>query len=89
MILEPAQRLQKSQLLGRLQMGNTHVTAHRETVLHASVQIDLVGLAGLAQNALGLVAVLGGPDVIDFCKVSFGFSQVLSQLGDGSYLRQQ
>lgn len=48
MILEPAQRLQKSQLLGRLQMGIAHVAAHRETVLHASVQVDLVGLAGLA-----------------------------------------
>lgn len=33
----------------------------------ATVEVDLPGLAGLDEGVLGLVAELGGEDLVDFC----------------------
>lgn len=45
------------------------VGADGEAVRHTAVQVDLPGLAGFDQGLFGLVAELGGEDLVDFCFV--------------------
>jgi hypothetical protein len=45
-------------------MLNARITANREAVHNTAVKIDLVWLLGLNQDGLGLVALLGGEDIV-------------------------
>lgn len=38
-----------------------------EAVADAAVEVDLPVLAGLGEDLLGLVALLGGEDLVNFC----------------------
>lgn len=51
-------------LLGKLLGPLGHIAADGETVLGTRVKEHLVGQAGLLENLLGLVALLGGEDLI-------------------------
>jgi len=60
--VEPGNGLVERLLLGPLLLLDRQVAAHREAVGDAREQVDLVGLAGLLQDLLGLVALLDGED---------------------------
>ena len=48
-------------------MRVAQVSADGEAVRDATVEVDLPGLAGLYQGVFGLVAELGGENLVDFC----------------------
>lgn len=54
------------------------VGADSEAVRHTAEQVDLPGLASLDQGLLGLVAELGGEDLVDLCFAVDGGSVVVS-----------
>lgn len=66
MLIEPSNSLVKGLLLGILLNLLAHVAADSKAVLDARVQVDLVCQAGLLQNLLGLVTLLGGEDAVGF-----------------------
>lgn len=63
-VVEPLDGLVEGLLLGELLGLLGQVAAHAEAVDDVAVQVDLVGLAGLLQDLLGLVALLGGEDLV-------------------------
>jgi len=65
-LLEPLQRLQEGVLLGVLLDGELGVASHGEPVRDAAVQIDLVGIAEVLQDILGLDALLLREDRVRF-----------------------
>lgn len=65
-LVEPRHGLAESLLLGELEVLVAQVGAHGESVGDAAEEVDLPGLGGLDQDALGLVAELGGEDLVDF-----------------------
>jgi hypothetical protein len=62
--VEPRNCLVESLLLGVSLDLLARVTADREAVGDAAVQVDLVRVAALGQDLLGLVALLGGEDLV-------------------------
>ena len=71
-LVEPHNSLAESLLLGELVLGLADVGADSETVGDTAEQVDLPGLASLDEGVLGLVAELGGEDLVDlFGVVSF------------------
>lgn len=65
-LVEPANSLGESLLLGELVVLVAEVGTDSEAVGDAAVQVDLPVLAGLGEDILGLVAQLGGEDLVDF-----------------------
>lgn len=65
-LVEPANSLGESLLLGELVVLVAEVGADSEAVSDAAVQVDLPVLAGLGEDILGLVAQLGSEDLVDF-----------------------
>lgn len=68
------------------------IGADSEAVRHTAEQVDLPGLAGLDEGSLGLVAELGGEDLVDFCSVSlvlfrWGVGFVFSRSEEDATLR--
>lgn len=66
-VVEPQHSLAESLLLGELEVRVAQVSADGEAVRDATVEVDLPGLAGLDEGVLGLVAELGGENLVDFC----------------------
>lgn len=64
---EPHNSLTEGLLLSKLEMRIGQVSADGEPVRDTAVEGDLPGLAGLDEGVLGLVAELGGEDLVDFC----------------------
>ena len=62
--VEPGDGLQEGLLLGPALVLLARVAADREAMHDATVQVDLVRLAALGQDLLGLVALLGGEDLV-------------------------
>jgi hypothetical protein len=56
--------LQESLLLREFLMLNARITANREAMYNTTVKVDLVWLLRLNQDSLGLVALLGGEDLV-------------------------
>lgn len=65
-LVEPRDGLEEGLLLGELLMPLGHVAADGESVLGTGVKGDLVGQAGLLEDLLGLVALVGGEDLVGF-----------------------
>lgn len=63
-VVEPLDSLQKGLLLGKFLGLLTHVATDGKAVVSAAVQVDLVWLAGLLEDFLGLVALVVGEDFI-------------------------
>jgi hypothetical protein len=61
-LVKPDDGLQEGLLLGELLNLDGRVAADGEAVLDARVQVDLVRVARLLEDLLGLVALLGGED---------------------------
>lgn len=85
-LVEPHNSLAEGLLLGELVVLVAQVRAHREAVRHAAEQVDLPRLAGLDQGALGLVAELGGEDLVDLWWLSapLCYSTIPDQLTSSS-----
>lgn len=66
MPLEPRHGLIERLLLRKGHLPISLVATHREPVLDATVQIDLIVQAGLLQGFFGLVAEFGGEDGVGF-----------------------
>ena len=64
-LVEPHNSLAEGLLLGELVMRDAEVRADGEAVRHATEQVDLPGVACLDEGFLGLVAELGGEDLVD------------------------
>lgn len=62
--VEPGNGLDKGLLLGELFNLLAGVAADGEAVHGLGVEVDLVGEAALGEDLLGLVAVLGGEDLV-------------------------
>lgn len=69
---EPHNSLTEGLLLSKLEMRIAQVSADGEPVRDTAVEGDLPGLAGLDEGVLGLVAELGGEDLVDFCTMLKG-----------------
>jgi hypothetical protein len=67
MLIKPSNSLQERALLRILLDLLARVTSHRKAVNDTAVQIDLIRLLGLNEDLLGLVAFLGGEDLVGFC----------------------
>lgn len=67
-LVEPGNGLAEGLLLGELEVRVAQVGANGESVGNTAVEVDLPGLAGLAQGFLRLVTELGGEDLVDFCR---------------------
>lgn len=67
----PVHGLQKSLLLRQLDVGDTEVGTHREAVLDAAEEEDLVWQPCLLQDHLRLVALLGREDLISLWRKLF------------------
>lgn len=63
-LVEPRDGLVEGLLLGELLVPLGQITANGEAVLDARVQSNLVGQASLEEDLLGLVALLGGEDLV-------------------------
>lgn len=61
-LIEPGDGLEKGLLLGKLLLLVAEVAADREAVRGGGEEVDLVGLLGLGENLLRLVALLGRED---------------------------
>lgn len=68
MLVEPRNGLAEGLLLSPLLLRVAQVGADGEAVRNTAEQVDLPGLAGLDQGVLGLVAELGGEDLVDLCE---------------------
>lgn len=68
MEVEPGHGLQESLLLGELVLRLAQVCADGESVDNAAEKVDLIRLAGLDQDVLGLVTELTGENAVGFCK---------------------
>ena len=66
-LVEPHNGLAEGLLLRPLLLRVAQVGADGEAVRNTAEQVDLPGLAGLDQSVLGLVAELGGEDLVDLC----------------------
>ena len=89
-LVEPGNGLAEGLLLGELEVRVAQVGADGESVSNTAVEVDLPGLAGLAEGLLGLVTELGGENLIDFCEESDAGSKIKEkQIGVGSYQKQQ
>lgn len=62
--VEPLDGLVKGLLLGKLLRLDGQVAPDCKAMLGAAVQVDLVGLAGLLENSLGLVAQVCREDLV-------------------------
>lgn len=65
-LVEPVHSLGEGLLLSKLERLVAQVGTDGESVGDATVEVDLPGLASLDQGSLGLVAELGGEDIVDF-----------------------
>jgi hypothetical protein len=63
-LIKPSNSLKESLFLSILLLLLGEITSHRETVHDTTVQVDLIWLFGLDEDGLGLVALLGGEDLV-------------------------
>lgn len=63
-LVEPGDGLVEGLLLGPLLDAVGQVAADGEAMRDAREEVDLVGLAGLAEDLLGAVALVGGEDLV-------------------------
>jgi len=63
-VVKPLDCLEECLLLGELDHPVVDITADGKSVLNTRVEIDLVGLAGLLEDPLGLVTILSREDSV-------------------------
>ena len=63
-LLEPLHSLQKCTLLGVSLHAITQIPSYRESMLHTTVQVNLVRQARILEDSFRLVTFLGGEDLI-------------------------
>jgi hypothetical protein len=67
MLIKPIHSLQERLLLRKLLDLHTQIAPNRKTMHYAREEVDLIRLFCLNEDCLGLVAFLGGEDLVCFC----------------------